>query len=255
MTQTLNELPFSWPGQYQAAVSLTFDDGLASQLDTAIPMLDKADMRGTFYLNPRDNWERDLAIWKPTATAGHELGNHTVTHPCSAQFGWTLDGSRKPLETMTLGEIEQDIALAGERLQLLFPDQGQVSFAYPCYHTWVGQGETHQSYVPVVARYCTAGRTRGERTTDPQNCDLFHLNSLPVENKTGPELVQIVMESLAQGRWAILTFHGIEEGHLPVTANALKCLVDSLKAHAPEIWVDTVQRVSNYIQAQRTHES
>ena len=224
MTQTLNELPFSWPGQYQSAVSLSFDDGMASQLDTAIPMLDKSDMRGTFYLNPREGWERDLANWRSASAAGHELGNHTVTHPCSAQFGWTLDGSRKPLEIMTLEEIEQDIALAAERLQLLCPDQGQVSFAYPCYHTWVGQGATHQSYVPVVARYCTAGRTRGERTTDPQNCDLFHLNSLPVENKTGTELVQIVEENLAQERWAILTFHGVEEGHLPVSVNALHTL-------------------------------
>ena len=243
--------PFSWPGTYQAAVSLSFDDGMASQLETAIPMLDQAGLRGTFYLNPRDSWEQDLAIWKPAAAVGHELGNHTVTHPCSAQFGWSLDGSRKPLEIMTLWDIEQDIVLAAERLQALCPHQGRVSFAYPCYHTWIGQGTTHTSYVPVVARHCTAGRTRGERTVDPQNCDLFHLNSLPVEHRSGADLVHIVTESLAQGRWAILTFHGVDEGHLSVSADALQTLVDFLAAHARDIWVDTVQHVANHIHGQR----
>ncbi len=253
MVLPLNTLPFRWPGTYKAAVSLSFDDGMASQLKTAMPMLDQAGMRGTFYLNPQDGWEQDLAVWQPAAAAGHELGNHTVTHPCSAQFDWAREGSRKPLEIMTLQDIEQDIVLAAQRLQALCPHQGRVSFAYPCYHTWIGQGVTHQSYVPVVARHCMAGRTRGEQPADPQTCDLFHLNSLPVEHRSGADLVHIVTESRAQGRWAILTFHGVDEGHLSVSAAALQTLVDFLTVHAAEIWVDTVQHVAAYIHAQRTN--
>ena len=99
---------FPWPEARQAAVSLSFDDGMPSQLARAVPMLDRAGFQGTFYLNPRDGWGRDLEPWRAVAAGGHELGNHTVTHPCSNQFGWSDDGTRRPLEMLTLWDIEQD---------------------------------------------------------------------------------------------------------------------------------------------------
>ena len=43
----------SWLDNHQAAVSLTFDDGSASHLDIAIPILAEYDLLGTFYINPR----------------------------------------------------------------------------------------------------------------------------------------------------------------------------------------------------------
>ena len=42
-----------WPAGCEGAVSLTFDDGLRSQLETAIPILDPDGLQATFYLNPR----------------------------------------------------------------------------------------------------------------------------------------------------------------------------------------------------------
>ena len=46
-----NEASFSWPQNYQAAVSLSYDDGLMSQLTYAIPALDKYGFKASFYLN------------------------------------------------------------------------------------------------------------------------------------------------------------------------------------------------------------
>ncbi|MDT7892902.1 MAG: polysaccharide deacetylase family protein, partial [Armatimonadota bacterium] len=45
------ETPF--PKGCRAAVSLTFDDGLKSQLEVAVPLLNDRGLRATFYLNPR----------------------------------------------------------------------------------------------------------------------------------------------------------------------------------------------------------
>ena len=39
-----------WPGGRQAAVVLTYDDALPSDLDIAIPALDAAGLKGTFFL-------------------------------------------------------------------------------------------------------------------------------------------------------------------------------------------------------------
>ena len=67
-----------WPDGQVAAVSLTFDDGLQSQLDLAVPILGESGVLGTFYVNPQDGYEEDLLPWQEVAAMGHEIGNHTV---------------------------------------------------------------------------------------------------------------------------------------------------------------------------------
>ncbi len=51
-----------FPDDWCGAVSLTFDDGLCSQLERAVPLLNDHGLRGTFYLTPRgDDWETHLS--------------------------------------------------------------------------------------------------------------------------------------------------------------------------------------------------
>jgi peptidoglycan/xylan/chitin deacetylase (PgdA/CDA1 family) len=79
-----SERSFVWPEGCQGAISLTFDDGMRSQVEIAVPRLEERGFRGTFYLNPRgDDWQDRLAAWQPVQAAGHEIGNHTIAHPCS----------------------------------------------------------------------------------------------------------------------------------------------------------------------------
>ena len=51
---------FHWPGGARAAVSLTYDDGLDSQIAHAAPALDAAGLKGTFFLT-RQNMEPRFA--------------------------------------------------------------------------------------------------------------------------------------------------------------------------------------------------
>src|SRR5690606_20670926 len=76
--------PFTWPNGEKMAVSLSYDDTLNSQLDNAIPTLDKYNIKGSFYLllSTPVITER-LDEWRAATAAGHELGNHTVYHGCS----------------------------------------------------------------------------------------------------------------------------------------------------------------------------
>lgn len=71
-----------FPGQRQAAVALTYDDALGSQLDVAIPQLDAAGLKGTFFLTGREV-RQNVPRWRAAAAKGHELANHTVNHPCA----------------------------------------------------------------------------------------------------------------------------------------------------------------------------
>ena len=54
-----------WPDECRGAVSLTFDDGLPSQFDRAIPILNDHGLCATFYLNPAGgDWRDRLAPWR-----------------------------------------------------------------------------------------------------------------------------------------------------------------------------------------------
>lgn len=243
---------FPWPGSCRAALSLTFDDGLPSQL-AAVSMLEEAGLQGTFYVNPRDDFRTALAPWRDVAARGHELGNHTVTHPCSGMFDFARQPGRRPLEEMDLHDIERNISLARRRLEILCPEQGAVSFAYPCYQAFVGRGAAHQSYVPIVLKHCAAARVRGERFNDPWHCDLHYLASAPCEGKSGTEMVDMIETCIQQGRWGILTFHGIDEGHLSITAGALQHLVAHLADRQTAIWIGTVCAVARHVRHARAH--
>jgi len=72
--------PFAWPGGAKAAVSLTYDDALDSQIANAVPALREAGFRATFFLT-KDNVGEALDEWIQVARAGHEIGNHSQTHP------------------------------------------------------------------------------------------------------------------------------------------------------------------------------
>ena len=244
-----------WPGDCQSAVSLTFDDGTASQLELAVPMLNEMNLQGTFYLNPREDYEQKLAPWRDVAATGHEVGNHTVSHPCAANNvvaptlppHWGPDeGRRRTLEEMTLEEMDADIAEASRRIQTLVPEQSAFSFAYPCYQSFVGRGITRQSYVPLVARHCIAGRGVGEKpiANDPAYCDLAYLWAWRCERMTGAELVGLAESTVAQGRWGILVFHGIHAGHLSIGERDLAELCAFLARHRERVWTAPVATVA-----------
>ena len=238
--------PSPWPGGCQGAVSLTFDDGLPTHLTAAIPIMEDHGVRGTFYIPPRgDDWARRLAPWRAVAKAGHELGNHSLSHTCSQGFFDARNGTG--LETMTLEALEADIVEAERRLRELAPEQTARSFAYPCYQDHVGEGLTRRSYVPVIARHFVAGRGKGEIPNHPATCDLHYAWSWPVERFTGAELVGLAERAAAQGRWGILTMHGVHQGHLSVADVDLKELCAFLERHRERIWTAPVATVAQRI--------
>jgi hypothetical protein len=71
-----------WPNGAKAAVCLTYDDALDGHLDVAIPQLDAAGLKGTFFCtgNSPTLYSR-MEEWRKAASNGHELGNHTLFHP------------------------------------------------------------------------------------------------------------------------------------------------------------------------------
>jgi peptidoglycan/xylan/chitin deacetylase (PgdA/CDA1 family) len=223
---------------------------MRSQLELAVPWLEEEGLRGTFYVNPRgDEWRERLAPWRAVALAGHEVGNHTVNHPCSRNFGFAND---RRLETLTLEDMEWEIVEGKARLLELIPEQPETTFCYPCYQDYVGEGPTRQSYVPVVARHHPGARGRGEVPNHPLWADLHHLGSFSAERMSGAELVGYAERAATQGRWTIFTFHGVQQGHLSVGEGDFRELLRHLNRHRNRIWTAPVLEVVRHLRTIRT---
>ena len=251
-----------WLDNHQAAVSLTFDDGSASHLDIAIPILAEYDLLGTFYINPRgDDWDQRYFPWRNAALAGHEIGNHTIQHICTRNFDWNTD---KYLETVSLEEIEADVLEAERRLNALIPEQQTRTFCYPCYQSYVGEGINRQSYVPIIAKHFPAARGLGETANHPLLTELHYLTSSIVAGwMSGSDLCGLVDKGTDDGRWIILTLHGLQtepnrEGRLtplfhgnPLPADCFRELCKYLGERRAEIWTAPVVTVAKKIIAWR----
>ena len=235
---------------YRGAVSLTFDDGLESQLTKALPAMEQAGVKATFYLGVRGgNWATDKARWAEVAARGHEIGNHSLSHTCSRNL-W---GSRG-LEDMTVEEVERDIVSAQERLDEIAPHQEQWTFAYPCYDTFVGRGASRQSYVPVVAKRFLAGRGRGQYgfANRPDAVDLACVWCTPTERMSGFEMIGLVEGLATRGLWIVLTFHEIDGSRLTVGSYDFGVLLEYLQRRSNEIWTAPLGEVAEKIAGARS---
>lgn len=240
-------------GPHQGGVSLTFDDGMDCHLDRAVPALNERGLQGSFYLMPRgDDWRQRLEPWRQVAAAGHEIGNHTLSHTCSANY----TGARAGLEYASLEGIESDILAAQERLQLLLPEQRTWTFCYPCYCTFVGRGAQRQSYVPLVARHFLAGRAGGEYGfgNRPGAVDLACFWAQPAERMSAFEMIGLAEELTHRGQWVVFVFHAIDGSRLSVAGEDFTALLDFLarrrdRHQGDGIRTDTVAAIAGDIAA------
>ena len=214
-------------GSHTGAVSLSFDDGTTNQLEKVVPALKDFDIKGTFYLHARDRlFEKHEADWREVARLGHEIGNHTRSHLCPN----AIHGSRVGLEELTLDDIEADILEAQRLLQPLAPHQDEWTFCYPCGAEHVGSGENRRSYAPIVAKHFLAGRGAGEYGfgVDPETMDRSYLPAIRTDRMSGFEMIGLVEDLTASGKWVILCFHDISGARISVEEGEFRHLLKYL---------------------------
>ena len=241
---------FSWPDGRSVALSLSFDDARPSQVDVTFPLLQSYGVKATFYANP-ENVETRRDAWREVAAAGHELGNHTVTHPCSINFAFSRGN---PLESYSLDRMEQELLDCNRQLQELCGVTPET-FAYPCGQTFVGRGAGTQSYVPLIARHFLAGRGfPSEHHNMPLLCDLAQINGCPFDRLPFEVVREWIETARAEGAWLVLAGHdtGDEDRHQMVRSDTLRALCDYALDPVNGVWLDTVAAVARYVKEQQT---
>jgi sialate O-acetylesterase len=232
--QQVRVLP--WNG-HKAALSLTYDDADPCHLDIAIPEMEKRGLKGTFFVVAKDMVARKDE-WKRAADAGHEIANHTATHPHAKgltpeQVAAEVDGARKTIEQVT-----------GHRV---------VTFAYPFV-------EVTPEMSQRVAQDHLAARG-GQGRVQPLQGDVQWMD-IPsfttLTRTTRDEYRQWFAKTTDTGGWCVLMIHGIEGtrwGWEPVSRAIYTDVLDEAAARKDELWTATFAEVAAYLRAQKQFEA
>ena len=241
---------FPWPNGAEMALSLTFDDGRPTQVTHAIPLLDAFDVKATFYSQP-ENLRNELAGWRRAVAVGHEIGNHTVGHPCTGNFAWVrYDGV--VLESYDLERMRAEIVQANDEIEEMLGVR-PVSFAYPCGQTYVGRGRDTRSYVPLVAELFQTGRRWLDETSNaPDHFDTAQVMAMRMDGEDFAAVQRMVERARHSGNWLVLAGHGV--GDNPRWGTQLDMLKDLLAyAQNPDnrVWIAPVTEVATFIAYQQ----
>jgi len=239
---------FHWPDGHRAAVSLSFDDARLSQIDTGLPLFKRLGVKVTFFVEPRGVQQR-LEGWKQAVLDGHEIANHTLTHPCTGNYAFSRNNA---LENYDLQKMAQEIDGANDQTQKLLGVKPKT-FAYPCGQKFVGRGLDAQSYVPLIAERFVVGRGYlSEASNDPTIVDLSQAMGTAFDDMDFPQMKKVVDEAIKQGRWVIFVGHEIGQRAFQTTdTKAIELLCEYLRAPENRIWLGTVDEIGEYVRQQR----
>ncbi|PYT64517.1 MAG: polysaccharide deacetylase [Acidobacteria bacterium] len=240
---------FRWPNGRRAAVSLSFDDARVSQIDTGLALLKRQLVKVTFFVQAEQVRKR-LDGWKKAVADGHEIGNHSNTHPCTANYSFSRLNA---LEDYTLEMMAAQLDGANAEIQDLLGVKPRT-FAYPCGQKFVGRGLDVRSYVPLVAERFLVGRGYlDESANDPHVCDLAQAMGTSFDDMEFEQMRNQVEQAANEGRWVIFVGHEIgKRGYQVTDTAALEALCEYLKDPAHGIWLGTVAEIAEYIRQQRT---
>jgi peptidoglycan-N-acetylglucosamine deacetylase len=235
----------AWPGGKTAAIVLTYDDALTSQLDVAVPQLDAARLKGTFFLSGRLT-SPQLERWRRVRRRGHELGNHSLNHPCPR----TIMPGRPDhnAEDYTIERMLDEIAAMNVVLSALDGDSTHT-YSVPCSQMIVGgQDYTEALRRAGLVRYArTGGDAWKSIVTDFAALDLQQVPSYgPVDEPGATELIAYVERVRAARGLGVLQFHGVGGDYLEVSSEAHEALLRHLRK-SPDVWVGTFRDVMDYV--------
>lgn len=231
----------SWPKHAKACIVLTYDDAIASQLDIAIPQLDSAGLKGTFFLTGEIN-SLTIPRWRAASKKGHELANHTLFHPC-------LSTEDNPVASnhYTVHQIIHEMELMNHLLYAV-DGKNNYTYAYPCTETSVGG----KDYVDTIrkhgtVKYARIGGDASEVITDFKNLDPLKVPSYGLEQGTsGEKLIAFAKKVEQSGGMGIFMFHGVGGDYITTSAAAHRELLNYLKENKKDIWVTTFREAMDY---------
>ncbi|MFY0627436.1 MAG: polysaccharide deacetylase family protein [Reichenbachiella sp.] len=226
-----------WPDGQKIAVSLSYDDALGSQLDNAIPDLDRFGFKASFYLLPNSPTFKDrMTEWRSAAKNGHELGNHSIYHPCRTSLPnreWVAP--HHDLDKYSVSQMVEEVTTANAFLTAI-DGRNERTYTPPCGDLSAGG----QDYITKVQDLFVA--IKGQDIASG-----FSVLWIPNE-MSGTDLIELIKNVPDDTSLINIIFHGIGGDYLSVSSEAhsemLKFLVNNKEFYYVDSYINIMKHVN-----------
>jgi peptidoglycan/xylan/chitin deacetylase (PgdA/CDA1 family) len=233
-----NLVVLNWAG-FKGAVSYTYDDAQPSHI-AHYDELQATGVHMTFYVSSNVNWIPDSdALWTRAVKDGHEIGNHTVSHPYANMtgscFGKPLDSPEAEIEDCSKYIIQHFGQTDVWTMAAPFGDTGWNGLAKPRFFLNRGVG---------------VGTVGPNDNSDPFNLPCYMANA----GETAEKFNSRIDSARLNVRWLILLFHTInptgDNWYAPVEISEITGSINHAKSLG-DVWIDTLANVGAYWAGQK----
>jgi peptidoglycan-N-acetylglucosamine deacetylase len=234
-----------WRGK-KCAVILTYDDAIDQQLDNAVPVLDSLGLKATFYITAySSSMQTRMNEWRQLAVNGHELGNHTLYHPCLGGTGRPWMKPEYDLRNYTVQRMLDETRMTNLFLRSL-DGKTRRTFAFTCGDMKIGDS----SFILPMKKDFVAARAVRNEMHKIGEVDLYNIDCYVVNGESAAQLISWAKKAMETQSLLVVLFHGVGGGNsLDVTPSAHREFLRFLKENEKDIMITTLINVSDYIRS------
>jgi len=228
----------------KAAVVLTYDDAIDQHLDNAIPVLDSLGLKASFYITGYSLSVRTrMNEWKQLAAHGHELGNHTLYHPCMGGAGREWVAPDYDMSKYTVRRMVDETRMNNVFLQAL-DGKTKRTFAFTCGDMKVGDS----FFISQLKNDFLAARAVREQMHTIDKIDLYNVDCYPVNGQTAEQMMEWVKKAVETKSLLVILFHGVGGGNsLNVLVPEHRRFLQYLKQQEKDLWIAPMIDVAEYV--------
>lgn len=233
-----NLVVLDWAG-FKSATTYTYDDAQPSHIDH-YDELQATGVRMTFFISTNVNWIPDSdKLWSQAVKDGHEMGNHTVSHPHPDLTGSCFG--------QPLASIDAEIDDCTKYIVSHFGQSDVWTMAAP-FGDFGWRDPASQRF--FLNRGVGGGTVAPNSDNDPFNMPCYMANG----GDTAEKFNELIDGARSKGHWLIFLFHSIrptaDNWYAPVEIEEITNSIEHAKA-LKDVWIDTFANVGAYWMGQK----
>ena len=213
-------------------------------LDNAIPLLDSLGLKGTFYLTAFAPGSKNrIPDWRKAAANGHELGNHTLYHPCVGGKGREWVNAENDMNNYSLVRMVNEVKMTNVFLQAI-DGRTKRTFAFTCGDMKIGDS----LFINGMKGDFVAARAVRNEMHKIGEIDLYNVDCYAVNGETGEQMIEWVKKAIETNSLLVILFHGVGGEHsLNVSLDAHRQLLQYLKKNENDLMIGTMLDVAEHV--------
>jgi sialate O-acetylesterase len=205
-----------------------------------------------------------LNDWKKLPAKGHELGNHTLFHPCIGGPGRTWLKPEYDMRNYTVQRMVDETRMTNLFLQALDArpparagTHGEDSvgwgktkrtFAFTCGDMKIGDS----SFINAMKNDFVAARAVRNQMHKINEIDLYNVDCFMVNGETGAEMIEWAKKAVETNSLLVVLFHGVGGGNaLNVSLPAHREFLHYLKKNEKDIWIAPMLEAAEFIKSKQ----